>query len=141
MMRDAEQTIGNLVDKQKIAYLSSIDENGFPKTRAMLAPRVRKGIHTFYFTTNTSSIKVKEFTNNPKACIYFSDNRFYRGVTLTGTIKVLSDLESKKMIWQPSDVMYYKEGVDDPDYSVLEFTATSGEFYSNFKIEQFEIKK
>jgi len=140
MMRDAEKTIGNLVDKQKIAYLSSIDENGFPKTRAMLAPRVREGIKTFYFSTNTSSIKVKEFIDNPNACVYFCDNRFYRGVTLTGTVKVLTDSKSRELIWKPTDVMYYKEGVDDPDYAVIEFTATKGEYYGNSKIELFEIK-
>jgi len=140
-MRDAEKTVGNIFDKQKITYLSSVDESGFPNTRAMLSPRVREGINTFYFTTNTSSIKVKEFINNPNACIYVCDNRFYRGVTLKGKVTVLQDRKSKELIWKPEDVMYYKDGIDDPDYSVLKFEAISGEYYSNFKVEQFEIKE
>ena len=140
-MKDTEKTIGNMIDKQKITYLSSLDENGFPNTRAMLSPRVRKGIHTFYFTTNTSSIKVKEFYNNPNACIYVCDNRFFRGVTLKGKVTILHDKESKALIWKPEDVMYYKKGIDDPDYSVLRFEVTSGEYYSNFKVTQFEIDK
>jgi len=43
-MRDAEKTIGNLIDKQSVAFISSIDEEGFPNTKAMLPPRIRECI-------------------------------------------------------------------------------------------------
>jgi general stress protein 26 len=39
MMRDAVQTIGNLIDKQGVALVSSVDDEGFPNTKAMLPPR------------------------------------------------------------------------------------------------------
>ena len=48
-MRDVEKTIGNLIDKQGIAFISSIDMDGFPNTKAMLTPRKRIGIKTIYF--------------------------------------------------------------------------------------------
>ncbi len=139
MMRDPERTIGNLIDKQGVAFISSIDNDGYPNTKAMLPPRKREGIREFYFTTNTSSMRVNQYRVNPKACIYFCDKRFFRGVMLRGTIQILEDAESKEMIWQEGDKMYYPEGVTDPDYCVLHFTAKSGRFYSNFKSENFEI--
>jgi len=40
-MRDAEKTIGNMIDKLKIAFLGSVDEEGFPNVKAMLQPRKR----------------------------------------------------------------------------------------------------
>jgi hypothetical protein len=43
-MRDPEQTIGNLIDKQGVAFISSIDSDGFPNMKAMLPPREREGI-------------------------------------------------------------------------------------------------
>lgn len=138
-MRDAEQTIGNLIDKQGAAFISSIDEDGFPNTKAMLPPRKREGIHTFYFTTNTSSMRVSQYRENPNACIYFCDKRFFRGVMLIGSVQVLEDSESKEMIWREGDTMYYPGGVTDPDYCVLKFTAAKGRFYSKFKSENFEI--
>lgn len=139
MMRDAESTIGNLIDKQKTAFLSSVDDAGFPNTKAMLAPREREGIRVFYFTTNTSSRRVAQFRGNPKACIYFADTRFFRGVMLTGTVEVLTDAEAKERIWREGDDMYYPGGVTDPDYCVLKFTAAAGRYYSNFKSEDFAI--
>lgn len=136
-MRDVIKTIGNLIDKQKTAYISSVDENGYPNTKAMLAPRKREGIKVFYFTTNTSSMRVSQYRNNPKACIYFCDRRFFRGVMLTGTMEVLEDNVYKEMIWEKGDTMYYSEGVTDPDYCVLRFTAIEGRYYRNFSSENF----
>ena len=127
-MRDVEKTIGNMIDKLKIAFLGSVDEEGFPNVKAMLQPRKREGIKTIYLTTNTSSMRM-----------YFCDSRFYRGAMLRGTVEVLTDSASKEMIWEDGDTMYYKEGVTDPDYCVLKFTATSGRFYSNFKSESFVV--
>lgn len=37
--------------------------------------------------------------------------------------------------------MYYKDGVIDPDYCVLKFTATKGKYYSNFRSEDFEVNE
>jgi general stress protein 26 len=54
-MKDVEKTIGNLIDKQKIAFIGSVDIEGFPNIKAMLQPRKREGIRILYFTTNTSS--------------------------------------------------------------------------------------
>lgn len=139
-MRNPEQTIGNLIDKQGVAFISSIDNEGFPNSKAMLPPRKREGIKIIYFTTNTSSMRVAQYRENPKACVYFCDKRFFRGVMLKGTMEVLEDKEAKEMIWREGDTMYYPLGVTDPDYCVLKFTALKGRFYSNFKSEDFVIE-
>jgi len=140
VMRNPEQTIGNLIDKQSVAFISSIDNEGFPNSKAMLPPRKREGIKIIYFTTNTSSMRVAQYRENSKACVYFCDKRFFRGVMLKGTMEVLEDKEAKEMIWREGDTMYYPLGVTDPDYCVLKFTALKGRFYSNFKSEDFEIE-
>ncbi len=138
-MRDPEKTVGGMADKAKIVYLSYIDSRGFPTTRAMLAPREREGIRVFWFSTNTSSQKVTAFRRNPKGSIYFVDRLFFRGVSLSGTVEVLEDLESKERLWRRGDTMYYSRGVTDPDYCVLKFTAERGRYYRNFKSEDFSI--
>ncbi len=139
-MRDAEKTIGNIVDKTSVSVISSVDDEGFPNTKAMLPPRKREGIKCFYFTTNTSSMRVGQYKENNKSCIYFFDQRFYRGVMLKGTMEVLEDEKTKEMIWSAGDEIYYSQGVTDPDYCVLKFTAQTGRYYSHFKSENFEIE-
>ena len=139
-MRNAEETIGKIIDKQSVAFISSVDSEGYPNTKAMLAPRKREGIKHIYFSTNTSSKRVGQYRENSKACIYFCDKRFFRGVMLKGTMEVLEDSESKEMIWHKGDTMYYPLGVTDPDYCVLKFTAATGRYYSSFKSEDFTIE-
>ena len=130
-MRDVEKTVGNMIDKLKTVFIGSIDAEGFPNIKAMLQPRKREGIKVIYLTTNTSSMRVAQYRKNNHASIYFCDTRFFRGVMLRGTMEVLTDDASKEMIWP--------EGVTDPDYCVLKFTAISGRFYSNFKSESFVV--
>lgn len=139
MMKDAGKTIGNLINKQGVAFIGSVGEDGFPNMKAMLPPRKREGIREFWFTTNTSSMRVAQYRVNPKACIYFCDRRFFRGVMLQGAMEVLEDSANKEMIWQDGDTTYYPGGVTDPDYCVLKFTATRGRYYANFHSETFEV--
>ena len=139
MMRDPEQTIGNLIDKQSVSFVGSIDADGFPNMKAMLPPRKREGIRAFWFTTNTSSMRAAQYRENPNACVYFYDKRFFRGVMLKGTMEVLEDAPAKEMIWRDGDTLYYKGGVTDPDYCVLKFTARSGRYYANFHSEDFKV--
>lgn len=138
-MRNPEKTIGKMIDKARTSFIAYVDNEGFPITKAMLKPRERNGIKEIYFSTNTSSNKVKCFKQNNKASVYFVDRRFFRGISLIGTVEVIETPELKERIWQKGDKMYYKEGVTDPDYCVLKFTAFKGRYYSNFKSEDFEI--
>ena len=134
------QEIFDFIDGQKTAFIGSVDEEGFPNIKAMLAPRERDGV-TLYFTTNTSSMRVRQYQNDPKASVYFYHRgRFrYTGVMLKGTMEVLTDQETKDRIWRTGDTMFYKKGVTDPDYCVLRFTATGGRYYQDLKTESFEL--
>ena len=135
-----QKEILDFVDSQKTAFIGSVDEDGFPNIKAMLAPRERDGA-TFYFTTNTSSMRVKQYLANSKASIYFYHRgRFrYTGVMLKGTMSVLTDQKTKEIIWRTGDTMFYRKGVNDPDYCVLQFTATSRRYYQDLKTESFEL--
>lgn len=138
-MKTREHII-EFIQKQKVAFIASVDKDGFPNMKAMLAPRKIEG-NCFYFTTNTSSMRSQQYMKNPKASIYFfNKGRFrYEGIMLIGTMEVLQDEAIKKEIWCPGDTMFYKQGVTDPDYCVLKFTAVKGRHYCDLKTESFEI--
>jgi general stress protein 26 len=137
MMRNPTETIGNLIDKQSVSFISSVDEYGFPNTKAMLAPCKREGIKVFYWHTNSPSMRIRQYRNNPKACVYFYDKRFFRGVMLKGTMEVVDDMETKQALWKDEYSMYYTGGMDGGDFIILQFTAESGRYYSNGKSEDF----
>lgn len=129
-----KEQIFEFIKEQKTAMISSVDESGFPNTKAMLAPRKIDG-NDLYFTTNTSSMRVAQYTANEKACVYFyKRGRFsYVGVMLVGTMKVLKEQSVKDEIWRAGDTMFYKNGKTDPDYCVLKFSAQKCRVYKDLK--------
>ena len=140
-LKGVKDLIAKMADSLSVAYISSVDEEGFPCTKAMLAPRKREGVKTFYFTTNTFSLRVAHYKANPNASIYFCDAEGFKGMMLRGTMEVLTDAKSKEMIWRDGDTQYYPGGVTDPNYCVLKFTATDGRFYSDFYPRSFIIEE
>ena len=134
--------IAEFIKKQKVAFICSVDEEGFPHVKAMLRPRKINGLRQFYFSTNTSSMRVKQYMNNPNAGIYFYHKGLikYTGVMLKGKMEVLTDQKTKDKIWRKGDTMFYKGGVTDPDYCVLRFNADSGRYYCDLKTENFSIE-
>ena len=63
-MRDAEKTVGNMIDKEKTIFVGSVDAEGFPNIKAMLQTRKREGLKHIYLSTNTSSMRVSQFLKN-----------------------------------------------------------------------------
>jgi general stress protein 26 len=128
------------ISKQKTAFIASVNEHGYPVVRAMLAPRKIDG-NEIYFSTNTSSNKVKQYLANNKACIYFYKRGKikYQGVTMIGEMQVCTDQATKEEIWRFTDKLIYKKGVTDPDYCVLKFKGISAEYYCDLKIEQIAL--
>ena len=134
--------IENVIDRQRVSFICSIDDENCPNIKAMLKPRKRIGLKEFYFSTNTSSMRAKQYKDNPSASIYFYHKGLikYVGVMLKGKMEVLTDQETKSMIWEKGDTIFYKKGVTDPDCCVLKFTAARGRYYCDLKTENFDIK-
>lgn len=139
-MNDRTKLFEELADACDTAFIGSVDDEGFPQMKAMLPPRVREGLKVFYFTTNTSSMRVGQYRRNARASVYFCDAQAFRGLLLTGTMEVLEDPASRRLIWREGDTEYYPAGVDDPDYCVLRFTACKGRYYCDYHSENIEIE-
>ena len=124
------------ISKRKTAFVASVSGQGQPVVRAMLAPRKIEN-DELYFTTNTSSEKIAQFTKNDKACVYFYRRGVfkYQGVCLIGKMEICTDQNTKRAIWRPGDKMFYKQGVTDPEYCVLKFKCATAKYYCDLKTE------
>ncbi len=140
MEMNIEKSALNLIEGCKTVTIGSVDKNGYPCIKAMLAPREIHGVKEIYFSTNTSSLRVSQFLENSKASLYFYNESTFEGVQLSGEMTVITDQKMKDRIWRDGDTLYYKLGVTDPDYCVLHFKAKNGRFYSNFSSTDFVIE-
>jgi general stress protein 26 len=139
-----KEEIRKLRNESNVAYVGSVNEDGFPQIKAMLVPE-HEALKTQYFSTNVSSKRAGQFLKNPKASVYYSDNTkdLYKGALFTGTMEVCLDHDTKAFLWSDGDEKYYPAGVDDPDYCVFKFTAETVNFYyagvvSIFSIDEIE---
>jgi general stress protein 26 len=125
---EAIQKSRELVENSTIALLGTNGDDGYPRIKAMLVP-YHEGLKRIWFSTNTSSRRVAQLRRDPRACVYFVDFKVWQGLMLVGTVEILQDPDSRRRLWHPGDERYYPLGVDDPDYSVLRFTAEWGNYY------------
>ena len=143
-MKDVISEVKKLRENSPVAYVGSVNEAGFPQIKGMLVLE-HGGIKTQYFSTNTSSKRVGQFRQNPKACVYYCDETKdkYKGALFTGTMEVCTDHETKAMLWRDGCEIYYPKGVDDEDYCVYKFTAETVNYYhglsnTTLSIDEFE---
>ena len=117
-----------LVERSGIALVGSNSEDGHPWIKAMLKMETDE-LTMVWFSTNTSSRRVTQFRNDPRACVYFVDFSDWMGLMLTGEIEVLNDAESRQRLWRDGYEKYYPLGISDPDYTVLRFSAANANYY------------
>ena len=131
-----------LMESSKAAYLTTIDFQGYPITRAMFNLKNKEQFPEFselfkkldnvfeiYISTNTSSSKIEHIKKNPKISIYYCDPDNFKGVMFNGDAEVIEDMKIKKKVWLDWWTKYYREGLEDPDYSLLRLRPKIANFY------------
>jgi general stress protein 26 len=136
-----------LIENSTAAYLTTIDYEGYPITRAMFNLRNKEQFPEFsqffakqdnefmiYISTNTSSSKVEHIKKNPKIAVYFCDPEDFKGIMFGGQAEIVDDPKIKQKIWLDWWTRYYPEGLEDPDYTLLKLNPKSARFY--YKLNQ-----
>ena len=127
-----------LVEKCTIGMLGTINEEGYPNIKAMIKVET-EGLKIVWFSTNTSSKRISQLRNNPKSCVYFHDEKNFKGLMLVGEIEILTDQKSRERLWKEGCEIYYPLGVTDPDYSVLRFTTKWANYYEGLHNVSFPV--
>lgn len=91
-----KEGIYEFIARQKTSIISSVGEDGYPATRALIQPVLIDG-NDIYFVTYTSSRKVAHYRTNPKVCVYFYEKgRSFSGVEFeVKQTKILKEIESE----------------------------------------------
>jgi general stress protein 26 len=137
-LSEVKELSAELIENSLLAYFSTINSDGFPITRALLNTRYKERFPEFsnfydkqddkyvvYFSTNTSSSKIKHIKENPKISVYFCDPEDFKGVMFGGEVEIIDDMDIKREFWLDSSKRYYPKGLEDPDYTLLRFKPKS----------------
>ena len=139
-MNTMKDEIRKLRENAAVAYMGSVREDGAPQIKAMLVLE-HESLTTQYFSTNLSSRRAQQFLGNPLASVYYCDESGFKGALFTGKVDVCTDHETRALLWRDGCEIYYPEGVDDPDYCVLKFTAETVNYYHNLENQTISAKE
>lgn len=134
-----KEGIYEFIARQKTSIISSVGEDGYPATRALIQPVLIEE-NVIWFATYTSSRKVRHYRAEPKACVYFYEKgRNFQGVEIKGTMEVCTDQQTKERFWKPFFTRFYRKGVTDPDYCILKFTGFEAEWFASQKTQTIQL--
>ena len=136
LMQKAEE----LLSRCSVCTVASVSEEGYPRI-CVLMPLQTKGIKEFWFSTDTSSTKVKHFINKDKAGV-----TFYHGgdsVTIIGNMEIVLDKSLKDRLYDKwsnfLDRHFVNGGKNDPNYCLVHFIAKETTIYIGGEFQTFEI--
>ncbi|MFH1687064.1 MAG: pyridoxamine 5'-phosphate oxidase family protein [bacterium] len=127
-----------LAERSEIAMVGTNGEVGSPHIKAMLKMET-EGLKHVWFSTNTSSRRVRQLQRDPKGSVYFVDHQQWQGLLLVGTFEIRQDAAGRERLWRDGFEKYYPHGGKDPDYTVLRFTAQWGNFYHSLENVTFRV--
>ena len=151
--KEQKQVSLELMEITDAAYLSTIDNNGFPQTRVMGNLRNTEQYQDLkevfsghdedfliYLTTSASSDKMTQIKANPKVSVYFCKPDDLRSLMLAGTIEIVNDTELEKQIWQDGWEMYWPYGPDGTEYTVLRLVPDFARGWHKDGLFEFKLK-
>ena len=150
--KEARRQSLELMSIAEAAFLTTVDAEGFPQTRALVNLRQKEQypglIELFdghrddflvYLGTNESSNKVQQIRGNPKASVYYCKPSEWRGLMLGGKIEIVTDQALKEAIWQDGWEMHWPKGAEDPELTVLKLAPTFARGYYKEGPFEFEL--
>lgn len=118
--------------KAEAAYLTTIDEQGFPHTRAMVnlrndqafplaAPLFQGHEQDFmtWFSTVRGFEKLRHIERNHRVSVFYCHPQEWCSLLLKGVIQVVYDDEIRKNIWHDDWYEIFPSGILDPRQVVL----------------------
>lgn len=137
---EIEAQADDLVSECDVMYIASVNENGYP--RVCCVNKLKdNGFKEIYFVTSKRSEKqgkAKHFENNTKASVCF--RRGGDSLTLVGNIKLITDKEEMRELWNESDRTFFPKGLDDPKIRFVCFRANEATFWIGHKFRTVQYK-
>ena len=142
---EAKRLALELVERNPLVMMvGTIGQDGAPEIKAMVKAR-NEGLNRFWFCSNTSARRTEALRRDSRACLYAYEYApeanpvVCRGVALSGTVELSWDDDLRRSLWQDFMTMYYPTGPLDPEFAVVQFTATSGNYYEGLRNADFVI--
>src|SRR6476646_8442550 len=120
-----------LVKDIDFCMLTTVNEQGDMHSRPMSSNGDIDAEGNLWFFTGVSSHKVNEIKQKNRVNVSFADPDNQRYVSITGRAELVRDRNKIAELWQPEFKMWFPEGKDDPEVSLLRVSLEKAEYWNS----------
>lgn len=122
--KEAIQKLKSLIDEIKVCLFSTqVSTDDGSTCRPMSALEVSEDGNIWFFSEKTSE-KNRDIASDNKVRLYFSHPAKNSYLVVNGEAKIISDQSKIEELWTPAAKIWFEEGKEDPDLSVIKVTST-----------------
>lgn len=118
VLSKAKQIIGKCV----FPAFTTIDENGYPQSRAMMVSGLDDDFTSYYITSRTSS-KCSQIAENPNVSTLWTSvvepMRDWGSALVKGKASVTDDKKLRDRFWMDQLLFVFPGGADDPNFVII----------------------
>lgn len=111
--------------------LTTIDHRGDMHSRPMSSNGDIDHEGNIWFFTGASSNKVSEIKHDARVNISFADPQNQNYVSVTGRARMVRDQAKIDALWRPQFSIWFPDGKDDPNVSLLRITIEKAEYWDS----------
>lgn len=139
-IKEIEDNANELLSNCNILFVTSIYENGYPRTCCVSKAKANDFHDIYYVTSKRSEYqgKAKHFESNTKSSICYQKDG--NSVTLVGNVEFVEDKQIQQSIWNESDRMFFSKGINDPKFRLIKFHTIEATFWINGKFRTVKYK-
>lgn len=121
------QKLWQMVQDIKIAMLATRD-GGVLRCRPMECLQIEEN-GTLWFFTGASSPKTAEMNDEHEVALAFADKANQNYVSISGVATLLRDEKKARALWTEEQRIWYPNGLDDPNLSLLRVKVQQAEYW------------
>lgn len=120
----------SLIDGQRIAMLTTVDDDGAPWSRPM-AVQDREFDGDLWFFTRADSEKTQHIERNARVGVAFSKPSDQEYVVMAGTASISNDRDQIQELWSEPARAWFPDGPDDPELRLIRVEADRAEYWDS----------
>lgn len=124
--QDPQKKLVDLIDDQRVAMLTTVDDEGHLASRPMARQEVEPS-GQMWFISPRDSRKVAQIQANPNVGLAFSSSDSW--VSVAGTAEVVDDDAKLKELWNTFADAWMPEGPEDPNAVLIRVDVEGGEYW------------
>ena len=122
------QKLGDLIKGIKYAMFTTVDEQGFLRSRPMATEEISFDGDLWFFTS-AGTPKVAEIRQHGQVNVSYADSDSDRFVSVSGRAQIVEDRGKMKELWSPLYRGWFPKGLEDPELVLIKVSAERAQYW------------